>query len=210
MKKFRVPLLALVAAVPALLGAATAGATADPVAVRADLDGDGVEDEVVARSVAHEADTQELVATVNGERLVARLPVDPRGGVRPLRVVDVDGNGSDEVVVAEQASADVTAFSVWGLFDGLRAVSLADGTKLYAFEGGGASALNGYGCQAGAAGREFVTAGGWLRDWSEPLVYEGNRTAYAVRDGIATRVSTTPVTGERGAPGYRVDPAACG
>ncbi|WP_189224105.1 hypothetical protein [Saccharothrix coeruleofusca] len=203
------PLLVLLAAASALLGTAPASATAQPAATGADVNGDGVEDQVVLQRVEDEPENQELVVTVNGERLVAKLPVDPHVGVRPPRVVDLDDNGSHEIAVVEQASGDVLAFSVWGLFDGLRAVSLADGTKLYAFEGGGASALNGYGCAQGPGGREFVTAGGWLRDWNEPRVYEGDRTTYAVRDGIATRLSTTPVVGEPGVPGYRVDPAAC-
>lgn len=206
--KALVPALAILAAAPAAAGAAAA--TGD-VTVRADLNGDGRSDRVVLREVGGAPDTQELVAVVRGHRLTARMPLHSTVGVSPLRVVDLDDDGRDEVVVTESIGANTDLFTVWGLSGGgLRAVARPDGSRLVLAEGGGISALSRYGCEVVDGRRHLVTVKGELVWTSDPLVYDGERVTHLVRDGVATPTSTTPVLAERNAPAYQVDPAACG
>ncbi|MFJ6675479.1 hypothetical protein ACIQMJ_30610 [Actinosynnema sp. NPDC091369] len=204
-----VPALALVAAVPATAWAGPAAGTGD-VTGGADLNGDGHVDRVAVRQVPDVPTAQELVAVVRGVRFTARMPLHSTIGAGPLRVVDLDGDGRNEVVVTGSFGANTELFTVWELRNGgLRAVTTPDGAPLALAEGGGVSALSRYGCEVVDGQRRLVTVSGEVVWSSDPWVYDGERVTHAVRDGVATATSTTPVLAERDAPAYRVDPAAC-
>jgi hypothetical protein len=203
--------MVLQAFVPALaLAAAGPTAVTVDVTARADLNGDGRTDRVAVREVVGAPDTQELVAVVGGHRFTARVPFHSTVGMSPLRVVDLDDDVRDEVVVTESIGANTDLFTVWGLSGGvLRAVTTPDGNRLVLAEGGGISALSRYGCEVVDGRRHLVTVQGELVWTSDPLVHDGERVTYAVRDGVATATSTTPVLAERDAPAYQVDPKSC-
>ncbi|MCG8919725.1 VCBS repeat-containing protein [Actinokineospora sp. PR83] len=206
MNKFVMPVLAALAGVTALAQPASAGTARE--AAQADLNGDGRADRVVVEAVAGAPEVQSLVATVNGVRLTARPPMDNYGGVQPLRVVDLDGDGRDEVLVVQSVGANTTSSGVWGLYGGLRPMLTADRAPLLLWEGGGISAISRYGCEQTATGRQLVTVGAQLTDWDNG-VYEGERVTYAVTGRVATETSRTPVTGGSQDPLLQADPQTC-
>ncbi|QQQ74621.1 VCBS repeat-containing protein [Saccharothrix sp. 6-C] len=209
MVKAFAPALALVAAVPALWGTGAAAGAGDVVR-GPDLNGDGRVDRVVVGAVAGDPEQQELVAVVRGVRFTARMPLHSFFGLRPLRFADVDGDGRDEVVVTESVGANTELFTVWGLGEaGLRAVTEATGRPLVLAEGGGVSAISGYGCEGVGDERRLVVVRGEVVWSSDPMVYAGERVAHTVRDGVATATATTPVLAGRDAPAYRVDLGSC-
>jgi hypothetical protein len=201
---------ALVATGASTAWAAGSTAVSGDVTRGADLDGDGRVDRVAVRQVDGVPDTQELVAVVRGVRFTARMPLHSPFGVGALRVTDLADDGRDEVVVTESTGANTDISTVWGLGEaGLRAVTTPDGKPLELAEGGGVSAVSRFGCEVVDGQRRLVVVRGEVVWTSDPLVYDGERVAYVVRDGIATPVSTTPVLAERNAPAYQVDPASC-
>ncbi len=173
----------------------------------ADLNGDGRLDRVVLRPVDGNPNVQELVAKVGGKRLTATVPMNNYSGLQPMRVVDVDADGRDEVVVAQSVGANTDSFGVWGLHGGaLSPIRLAGGAQLILWEGGGISAVLGYGC-TDHDGRQLVQVRAvGIGDYT---VYEGESIVYTVDGGVATEVARVPVSGPRDAPGFQVDPAAC-
>jgi hypothetical protein len=205
MKAFA-PLLALVAATFAF----TTPAAADDMTVRADLNGDGQLDSVTIRPVAGNPNLQRLVAVVGGTTLRATVPLDAyQVGVQPLRVVDLDDDGWDEVVVTETVGANTLSFTVWGLFGGLRPVVGPDlVTPLRLWEGGGISATSLYGCEADGGGRQLVLTGGYAID-VDFEVFQGERVTYTVHNGVAAETSRIEVTSTRDDPAFQADPAAC-
>jgi hypothetical protein len=199
---------ALLLALTAVLAFAAPANAADQVGVQADLNGDGRLDEVTATPVAGDPEQQLLTATVRGVRLTAVTPLDSHVGILPLRVVDLNGDGRDEVVVAESVGANTVSFNVWGLFSGLRPVTGSDGRALKLWEGGGISAHSGYGCEQADGARQLVTVYARLSD-SEQDVYTGERVTYSVDGGVAFETSRLPVAGPWDAPGLQVDPLTC-
>ncbi|SFQ71310.1 hypothetical protein SAMN05421810_11439 [Amycolatopsis arida] len=203
-------------AIASALALATAGvalappahAASDPVTAYADLDGDGRQDRVTVEPVADNPNEQLLTATVRGIRLTARVPFDSVVGVQPMRVLDVDGDGREEVAVTEVLGAHTRFLGVWGLLDGLRPVRMADGTPVELVEGGGISSISRYGCRPGKGGRELVQVGALLVDW-ETFGYEGERVTYSVRDGVAVETARTPVSGGADEVTSGMDPATC-
>jgi hypothetical protein len=174
----------------------------------ADLNGDGRLDRVVLQPVAGNESRQLLITRIGGKRLTATVPMNNHGGVQPMRVVDVNADGRDEVVVTQSVGANTDSFGVWGLHGGaLSPVRLVDGTQLILWQGGGASAMLRYGCTADHDGRQLVQASGMgIGDYT---VFEGERIVYTVDGGVATEVSREPVRGPRDTPGFQADPAAC-
>jgi hypothetical protein len=207
MKAF-VPLLAMFAATFAI--AAPATASADDLSVQADLNGDGQLDTVAIQPIAGDPDNQRLVATVGGATLTATMPLNVwQSRVQPLRVVDLDGDGWDEIVVTETVGANTLSFTVWGLFGGLNPVVGPDlTTPLRLWEGGGLAAVSRYRCEPAGSGRELVTvlAEPANPDWS---IYEGERVTYAVHNGVATETSRTSVTGPRDDPEFQYNAETC-
>lgn len=211
--KTTVPLLASVATALALTAPADAASDptvgrAKPIDTRVDLDGDHRPDKVVLEVVPDNPDEQQLVATVSGIRLTARIPLHSYPGIRPLRVVDIDADGRDEIIVTESVGANTLGFTAWGLFGGLRPVTSPDGTPLPLWEGGGASAIARYGCEPADGGQRLVTVQAGVIDW-ENFVYQGERVTYAVHDGVAVEATRTPAVGPRDAVPFLADPQTC-
>lgn len=190
------PVLGLFAAIFAL---APATASADPITVstvQADLNGDGVLDTVTARQAADNPDEQTLVAKVGNRNYVGRAPMDAYFGMEPLRVGDVNADGKDEIFVTEVIGANTTHMSVWAMNNGWRPLRNADGADLRLYEGGGVSAVDGYGCEFANGRFELFRVAGYLTDWDN-YIYEGQKTNYVVQNGVVTQVSYEPVTGPR-------------
>jgi len=199
---------AVLLALASVVAFAAPASAADQQTVQADLNGDGRLDRVVAETVPGNPEEQLLVATVRGIRLTARTELYSYIGVQPMQVVDLNGEGSDEVLVLESAGANTDRFSVWGLFGGLRPVTNPDGSKLALWMGGGASAHSRFGCETVDGARRLVTVSALPTDW-ETMVFSGERVTYSVADGVATETSRTPITGPRTAPEFQADPLTC-
>jgi hypothetical protein len=202
-----VPVFAVLASLLAF--AAPAGAAAGESVVQADLNGDGQLDQVVGKPVPGDPNRQLLVATVGHTNYVADEPVDPDWGIRPMRVVDVNGDGRQEVLVQEVVGMRTDAFSVWGLHDGFRPVTSPDQNRLLLWEGGAfGDTISRYGCQGSGGGRQLVTVFAELVDEASGT-YRGQRTVYEVDAGTAEQVSSTPVSGTRDSVATLADPGAC-
>ncbi|MET0236454.1 MAG: VCBS repeat-containing protein [Kibdelosporangium sp.] len=190
------------------LAAPSAAAPAQVIA-NPDLDGDGKADTVIAKPSADNPAEQVLLATVRGRLMYAHLPYDSYVGVEPMRVVDVNGDGKQEVVVTEYVGANTLQLSIWGLrTDRIRVMTDAGQTPLKIFDGGGISSINKYGCETTGNGRRFVTVSA-LYDWDTGL-YTGARITYSVRDGVATETSRTTATGPVDSVVFQLDSATCG
>jgi hypothetical protein len=175
-------------------GVATAVPDEDVLAA-ADLNGDGVEDQVTVRSVGT-AD-QRVVARVDGKEVAIDAPAET-SIVRPPRVTDLNGDGADELVVREQTGANTEAFGVWDYADGaLRQVATKDGHPLKLYEGGGVMARSGYRCEDG----QLVVLRAEADVTTTPkATYTGSWTYYSIADGVVTpseaEVSFTEVGAE--------------
>jgi hypothetical protein len=205
MKAFA-PLLAL--SIAALAFTAPATASADDNTVQADLNGDGQLDTVHVEPVADNGEEQRLVATINGIELDATMPMDPFAGVQPLRVVDTNGDGWNEVVVTQFVGANTLDLTVWGLFGGLNPVLGPDLTPLHLWEGGGLSAIGRYACEPTDTGRQLVTVSASADDVTFEH-YQGERITYTVHNGVATEASRTEVDGAQDDPIFEADPQTC-
>lgn len=204
-----VPVLALALAGFAF---ATPAAVAQPASeVYLDFDGDGRVDRAWIESVAGNPvpTTQVLSAQVGAERYRAYVPFASWStDARPMRVVDLDGDGREEVVVAESVGANTTTSSVWGFNGRLRALTTADGGKLVLAEGGGLAARSLFGCETDGDGdRALVTVSTQL-DWDANR-YVGERVVHAVAGGVASEVSRTPVDAAPGDPVFDLDVESC-
>ncbi|MET1074989.1 MAG: VCBS repeat-containing protein [Umezawaea sp.] len=199
---------ALLLALAASATFAVPASAAVQATAQADLDGDGVLDTVTAEPIAGTQDEQLLTATIRGLRLTARVPLASHVGIQPLRVVDLNGDGTDEVVVTESVGANTLGFSAWGFYGGLRPVTEPGGSVLRLWEGGGLSAIDAYGCLPAGDARALVTVEATLTDWPNG-VYTGTRITSSLAVGVATERARTAVGGPRDAPGFQVDPADC-
>lgn len=204
------PVLGLFAAI---LVAAVAPATASAAPVmehsaQADLNGDGTLDRVVVRAVAGNPEEQLLIATVGRTNYVAREEFYAfEAGVQPPRVVDLNDDGRDEVILTESLGNNTDTLSVWGLNDGWRPVKLPDQSRLRLYEGGGASAINRYGCEIVNGQRKLVTVSAFI-DW-ETEIYSGERIVYTVGRGAAEPWLISTVTGAYGSAVFYTNPQAC-
>ncbi|WNV85703.1 hypothetical protein [Umezawaea sp. Da 62-37] len=199
---------ALLLALSASVAFAAPASAADQVTAQADLDGNGVLDTVTAETIAGNGNEQLLTATIQGLRLTALAPLDSHVGIQPLRVVDLNDDGTDEVVVTQSVGANTVGFGVWGFSGGLRPVTGTTGSALKLWEGGGISALNGYGCENSGDGRVLVAVDARLTNQPKGI-YTGKRVTYTVENGVATETARTSVAGPWDAPGFQADPDAC-
>lgn len=173
----------------------------------ADLDGDRVQEDVTLYKSTE--DTQVLAAIVDGQPESATIPADLGDGVEPIRVTDLNGDGRDEMIIAESAGANTVWYSVWHYRDGrgLAGVGTEDGHQLTIFEGGGVAARSGYACGDDA----FAVLNAEADDISaDPVTYSGSRTIYELRDGTA--VSTDEITFHHATDDQavmRADPHSC-
>jgi hypothetical protein len=214
--------LVLAAGVAVLVGcvavplAAPIAMAAEPpprATVFADLDGNGRPGPVTQTEISPD---QRLVSADLGDRRVEAV-VGEAGQFLPFeppRVVDLDRDGRQELVVASVIGANTITWNVWEYRPdrGLTPITTA-GSPLTLYEGGGIAAASGYGCtdHAGAGSRtlEFVT-GALAGDPGTADTYDGSITTYAVRDGEATVVREVPFRGvPAGDPLLVPDPATC-
>jgi hypothetical protein len=214
-------LSALGIATAALLIAPSPGAAAPEPAgqvdTEADVDGDGVANPVTLHQVA--PGTQLLRIGMPEEFVDARIGVDD--SVRlPLiapRPVDVNGDGRDELVLAVAVGANTTTFEVWSYDDDrLHAVSTQDGATWQLHEGGGVSAISGYGCappQPGGSGRQLYDVQARLDDAASSdgtPRYDGTVVTQNVTGGVARPASTVPLHDvTRDDPRVWTDPGTC-
>lgn len=199
--------LGLFSAVFALAPATAAAAPQlSTVFARADLNGDGVLDQVTLSPASGDPRAQVLTGVVGWRRYSVHLPMDDEFGVQPLRVADADGDGKAEIVVTERVGANTLWFSVWGLGQRWLPVMNNATEKLYLYEGGGLGAPVGYGCEVVAGKRQLYTVSGYWVDL-ENDVFEGEKINYAVRFGVATAVSSQPLHGPRAS--FDTDPTTC-
>lgn len=204
MKKF-VPALALFTAVFALAAPGTASAA--PLIAYADLNGDGRPDRVSVSVAADNPDQQSVIAMIGRSTYVGRTPFSSLVGVRPLRVVDVNGDGRDEVLVTESVGANTLTYTVWGMNGGWGPVRLADGSPLYLAEGGGISAVSRYGCTT-YGWPYLLKVGATLIDWEHGM-YHGEVIRYAVNNGVATEVDRRELVGSVETWNSQADPKSC-
>lgn len=202
---------------PASPGPPAGEAPADPAPVDvtwADLDDDGTDDRITVQ--ADPDGGWQLRADLAGRTVTAKLPTDePAVLEAQRRVSDVDGNRVPEVVVPVSVGANTVAYAVY-LHDpelGLVPVSGPDGSPFFLYEGGGASAVNGYECGDDHDGRTLALVGATLREdlppGAEPR-YSGDYSVYSVSDGILTPVHFTPIDSvAAGDPVLHTDPSSC-
>ncbi|MBN6033623.1 VCBS repeat-containing protein [Amycolatopsis sp. 195334CR] len=202
-------LLAL-AAVPALAGTASAADSG----VTADFTGDGKADTAALAGTGDPARQQLVFNVVDGGTSSIVLPADPVAGPQDLRVTDINGDGRAEVLVtfSRGANTDFSTFVELGP-DGPRTLTGPDGTRFDVTEGGGIAARLGYECASNAeGGRDLITLGATRIDTGNggELVYEGQRTRYAVENGALTEVDTYNFAGAgQDDPVLKTDPASC-
>jgi hypothetical protein len=208
MKAFA-PLVALFTVAVALVAPATA--SADDVSVAyADLNGDHRIDRVTLARAHDNPNDQLLVATVGRTSHVRRIPTAGEP-LSPLRVVDLDHDGRQEVLVTEMNGANTSWFGVWHLADGndWQPVLAASGGGFELYEGGGVREVSRYGCRQVGGRREVVLLSAQLRDpWADEI-YSGRLWSFTVRDGVATLTSSTAVTGPRGTLTAMAVPSLC-
>ncbi|MHA6621611.1 hypothetical protein [Pseudonocardia sp. DLS-67] len=193
-------------------GAALAQERSDQVSADADLDGDGVADRVTLEKLA--PGTQLLRAELPGGPVEARVSGDEALPLIVPFVVDVNGDGRDEMVLGISLGANTTTFEVWGVDAGrLHAVTTEDGAPWRLYEGGGVSAIGEYGCVPGTPGRQLRDVQARLDDAASTdgtPRYDGTLVTYAVAGGVAHPAATQPLQDvTRDDPRTQLDPATC-
>jgi hypothetical protein len=187
------PALALFATIFALATPGTA--SADAFSVRADMNGDGVMDQVTLRSVDGNPYAQSLAVKVGNRTYVAQLPLDNmEAGVQQPRITDIDRDGRNEIFVLDSIGANTDWWSIWVLNGGLRQVTTPDGEAFHVVEGGGVYNVDNYSCVDAQLVRE------WASNYTpEPgdETFDGERITYDVHGATATEVSRYPVSGPR-------------
>lgn len=176
----------LAAAAFATLSGTAWAAPDEDVVTSADLDGDGEQETVNVLSVGTQ--DQRILAVVDGVEVEVAAPADTRSVIRPPRVVDIDGDGSDELVVREQVGANTEAFGIWEYANGeFRAIGTPNADVMRLYQGGGVSARSGYGCEGAGDDRTLVVLSAEADVTNTPeATYSGSWTYYRVVDGIAT------------------------
>ncbi|OZM84306.1 hypothetical protein CFP66_03030 [Pseudonocardia sp. MH-G8] len=198
----------------ALLAAPGVGAAQEPdvVSADADVDGDGAANPVTLQQVA--PGTQLLRVGLADEFVDAQVSGDETLPLIVPFVVDVNGDGRDELILARSLGANTTTFEVWSLDDGrLHAVTTEDGAPWWLYEGGGVSAIGAYGCVPGTPGRQLRDVQARLDDAASgdgTTRYDGAVVTYAVAGGVAHPAATEPLQDvTRDDPRVQVDPATC-
>lgn len=183
----------------------------ESVTIYADVDGDGWPNAVTVREVGPQ--TQTLTFSFGDHVVGTSFTADSSTPLQPPRRVDINGDGTHEVLVAHAVGANTLTFGIWKYEPGQGAVRLTTsaGGPFDVFEGGGVSAISGYGCQPVPGGREFVTVNAQLVDapGNAPR-YSGDRTTYSVNLNAVTVESRTPIDhAPPDDPRLATDPATC-
>ena len=203
---------AVAAALLAAPGVAAAQETADRVSADADVDGDGTQERATLEKAA--PGTQLLRVELPGGALEGEVHGDEGLPLIVPFVVDVDGDGRDELVLGTSLGANTTTFELWSVDDGrLHAVTAEDGTPWRLHEGGGATALAAYGCVPGTPGRQLRTVQAALDDAASgdgTPRFDGALVTWAVTGGVAHPATTADLQDvTRDDPRTRLDPATC-
>ncbi|WP_243789554.1 VCBS repeat-containing protein [Saccharopolyspora gloriosae] len=162
-----------------------------------DLDGNGTLDSARLSAVG-DGSQQVIQFTVDGRTTEATLTGDAYAGTRPMRVLDVNNDGRQELLVTESVGANTEWFGIWDLgADGApRELTTQDGAPLKINEGGGVAARLGYECgPAGSDGRVLITLAASNESQAPEPAYDGKRIAHDVRDGVAAPVDEYPFAG---------------
>lgn len=187
------PALALFATIFALATPGTA--SADVFSVPADVNGDGVMDQVTLRSVDGNPYAQSLAVKVGNRTYVAQLPADSVDGtIEQPRITDIDRDGRNEIFVKDSVGANTDWWGIWVLNGGLRQVTQTDGTPFHVVEGGGFYNVDNYSCVGTQLVREW--ASNYMPEPGDET-FEGERITYDVHGATATEVSRYPVSGPR-------------
>lgn len=188
--------------------AATTADEWETVTTQADVDGDGSPNAVTLREVS--ADTQTLTFAFAEEVIDTSFEADARPPLQQPRVVDIDGDGRDEIMVAQSVGANTITFNIWKYEPGQGIVRLTTsaGAPFEVYEGGGVASISGYSCNQVPGGREFVTVNSHTSS-TEP-VFDGDRITYSVNLNAMTvearaEIREAPV----GDPLLATDPASC-
>ena len=195
-------------------GVAAAHEQAALVNTEADVDGDGLAEPVTLRQLS--PDTQLLridlpsgyvedqVHGLDGLELPLVVP----------SVVDVNGDGRDELVLTLALGANTTTYEVWGFDDDrLHALTTEDRAPWRLYEGGGESAIGEYGCVPGTPGRQLRTVQAVIDDAASrdgTSRYDGEVVTYSVDGGVAHPAATDHLEDvTRDDPRAQADPATC-
>lgn len=176
--------------------------------VALDLDGDGSLDAAGLDPAGPER--QRLRFTADGETTEALLPTDEDTGVQPLKVVNLDGDGAQEVLVTTSLGANTTTYLRVDLAPDheVRTMTWQDGKPAELYEGGGASAVSGYECRDSGGQRRLITVDG--TDDTGNMVYNGERATFRVQDGVAVKEHAQPFSGApENDPVLQAAPATC-
>jgi hypothetical protein len=200
------------AALLAVPGTAAAQEGAGQVSADADVDGNGVADRVTLQE--RSPGTQLLRVELPGGPLEAEVRGDEGLPVIVPFVVDVNGDGRDEMVLGISLGANTTTFEVWSVDDGrLHALTTEDGAAWRLYEGGGATAIAAYGCAPGTPGRQMRVVQARLDDAASgdgTPRFDGAVVTHVVTGGVAHPAATEPLQDvTRDDPRLRADPATC-
>lgn len=207
---------AAVAAAALLLvpGVAAAREQAALVSTNADVDGDGLAEPVTLRQLSPGTQllridlpsgyVEDQVHGLDGAELPLVVP----------SVVDVNGDGRDELVLTLALGVNTSTFEVWGFDnDRLHALTTEDGAAWRLYSGGGQSAIGEYGCLPGTPGRQLRTVravidNGASRDGTPR--YDGEVVTYTVDGGVAHPAATDHLENvTREDPRAQADPVIC-
>ncbi|GAA5131933.1 hypothetical protein [Pseudonocardia adelaidensis] len=195
-------------------GVAAAHEQAAVVSTDADVDGDGLAEPVTLRQLS--PGTQLLRIELPSGYVEDQVPgLD--GVELPLivpSVVDVNGDGRDELVLSLALGVNTTTFEVWGFDDDrLHALTTEDGAPWRLYEGGGMSAVGEYGCVPGTPGRQLRTVQAVMDDAASrdgTPRYDGEVVTYVVAGGVAHPAGTGRLEDvTRDDPRAQADPATC-
>jgi hypothetical protein len=195
-------------------GVAAAREQAALVDTTADVDGDGRAEPVTLRQLSPGTQllridlpsgyVEDQVHGLDGVELPLVVPT----------VVDVNGDGRDELLLTLALGVNTTTSEVWGFDnDRLHALTTEDGAPWRLYRGGGESAIGEYGCVPGTPGRQLRTVQAVVdndasRDGTSR--YDGDAVTYTVDGGVAHPAATDHLENvTREDPRAQVDPATC-
>lgn len=175
--------------------------------VQADVDGDARPDRVRLHALSDE--DMLLRVALRGGYVSTEVEGKARG--QALRSVDVNGDGTHEVMVPKSVGANTTTYTVWRLADdGLEKLETESGDTWEIARGGGATAVSTFGCPTVVPERALVTVNAVEVPDGDSFAFKGSRTTYRVSDGVAHVVTDEPVYAhDRNDPQLQADPMSC-
>lgn len=160
----------------------------------ADIDGDGRQNAVTVREV--DDNLQTLTFAFADGVVDTSFEADSSTPLQEPRRVDINGDGKDEVMVANAVGANTITFNIWTYEpgEGIVPLTTSAGAPFELYEGGGVSAINGYSCTADHSGSQFVTVEAQLAGTpDDKAVFDGGRITYSVNNNAMTAEARTPI-----------------